>query len=166
MTENPIWNHGLSQSIRLQNWGNLFFPGPLAEEKLALELRGRGFDLIEFNGPAEFRYAYESKYRSIWDRGKHTDLVVILRLQDVELESLPYLITHQFQLSRLISNRRKNNGLHWLFHRVASLHCQIWPKSTLVCIIVRIQVCLCRRGWTRLNWAAWRLKMVGNQVAL
>ena len=49
--------------------------------------------------------------------------------------SLPDLITHQFQLSRLISNRRKNNGLHWLFHRIASLHCQIWPKSTLVCII-------------------------------
>ena len=49
--------------------------------------------------------------------------------------SLTYLIIHQFQLSRLISNRRKNNGLHWLFHRVASLHCQIWSKSTLVCII-------------------------------
>jgi len=62
----------------------------LTEEKLALELRGRGFDLIEFNDPVEFRYAYESKYRSIWDRGEHTDLVVILRLQDAELECLPY----------------------------------------------------------------------------
>lgn len=62
----------------------------LTEEKLALELRGRGFDLIEFNDPVEFRYAYEAKYRSIWDRGEHTDLVVILRLQDAELESLPY----------------------------------------------------------------------------
>jgi len=62
----------------------------LTEEKLALELRGRGFDLIEFNDPVEFRYAYESKYRSIWDCGEHTDLVVILRLQDAELESLPY----------------------------------------------------------------------------
>lgn len=62
----------------------------LTEEKLSLELRGRGFDLIEFNDPVEFRYAYESKYRSIWDRGDHTDLVVILRLQDAELESLPY----------------------------------------------------------------------------
>jgi hypothetical protein len=59
----------------------------LTEEKLALELRGRGFDLIEFSDPVEFRYAYESKYRSIWDRGEHTDLVVILRLQDAELES-------------------------------------------------------------------------------
>ena len=62
----------------------------LTEEKLALELRGRGFDLIEFNDPVEFRYAYESEYRSIWDRSDHTDLVVILRLQDAELESLPY----------------------------------------------------------------------------
>ncbi|MFM7471748.1 MAG: BREX-3 system phosphatase PglZ [Nodosilinea sp.] len=62
----------------------------LTEEKLALKLRGVGFDLIEFNDPVEFRYAYESKYRSIWDRGEYTDLVVILRLQDGELESLPY----------------------------------------------------------------------------
>ncbi len=62
----------------------------LTEEKLAMELRNRGFDLIEFNDPIEFRYAYESKYRSIWNRGKHTDLVVILRLQDTELASLPY----------------------------------------------------------------------------
>jgi len=62
----------------------------LTEEKLALALRDRGFDLIEFNDPIEFRYAYESKYRSIWDRGEHTDLVVILRLQDAELAALPY----------------------------------------------------------------------------
>ena len=62
----------------------------LTEEKLVLELRGRGFDLIEFSDPVEFRYAYESKYRSVWDRGEHTDLVVVLRLQDAELESLPY----------------------------------------------------------------------------
>jgi hypothetical protein len=62
----------------------------LTEEKLALALRGRGFDLIEFNDPVEFRYAYESKYRSSWDRGEDTDLVVILRLHDAELESLPY----------------------------------------------------------------------------
>jgi len=62
----------------------------LTEEKLALELRGRGFDLIEFIDPIEFRYAYESKYRSIWDQGKHTDLVVILRMQDTALDLLPY----------------------------------------------------------------------------
>lgn len=62
----------------------------LTEEKLALELRNRGFDLIEFHDAVEFRYAYETKYRSIWDQGEHTDLVVILRLDNAELESLPY----------------------------------------------------------------------------
>jgi len=62
----------------------------LTEEKLILELRNRGFDLISFNDPVEFRYAYESKYRSIWDKGEHTDLVVVLRLHDIELETLPY----------------------------------------------------------------------------
>ena len=62
----------------------------LTEEKLVLELRRRGFDLIEFNDPVEFRYACESIYRSIWDRGKLADLVVVIRLQDADLESLPY----------------------------------------------------------------------------
>ena len=62
----------------------------LTEEKLALELKNRGFDLIEFHDAVEFRYAYETQYRSMWDQGKHTDLVVILRLDNSELESLPY----------------------------------------------------------------------------
>ena len=62
----------------------------LTEEKLALALRDRGFDLIEFNDPVEFRYAYESRYRSMWDRGEQTDLVVIPRFQDADLEFLPY----------------------------------------------------------------------------
>ncbi|MBT6230030.1 MAG: BREX-3 system phosphatase PglZ, partial [Candidatus Scalindua sp.] len=62
----------------------------LTEEKLAVALRERGFDLIEFNDAIEFRYAYESNYRSIWDQGKHTDLVIVLRLQDTEVDSLPF----------------------------------------------------------------------------
>ena len=62
----------------------------LTEEKLAVTLRERGFDLIEFNDAIEFRYAYESNYRSIWDQGKHTDLVVVLRLQDTEVDNLPF----------------------------------------------------------------------------
>ena len=62
----------------------------LSEEKLALELRRRGFDLIEFKDPVEFRYVYEAKYRSLWDRDEYTDLVVILRHQEPGLTSLPY----------------------------------------------------------------------------
>lgn len=83
--------------------------GLLTEEKLVLELRGRGFDLIEFNDPVEFRYAYESRYRSIWDLGEHTDLVVILRLQGAETDSLPYDILHagrklSFNLGEIFPN--------------------------------------------------------------
>lgn len=62
----------------------------LTEEKLAMELRRRGFDIIEYHDPVEFRYAYESKYRTIWDQGLHTDLVVILRMPEAELDFLPY----------------------------------------------------------------------------
>ena len=62
----------------------------LTEEKLAVTLRDRGFDIIEFNDGIEFRYAYESNYRSIWDQGEHTDLVVALRLQNIEIENLPF----------------------------------------------------------------------------
>ncbi len=62
----------------------------LTEEKLAWALREQGFDIIEFDDPVDFRFAHESNYRLVWDKGKHTDLVVILRLQDVELELLPY----------------------------------------------------------------------------
>lgn len=81
----------------------------LAEEKLALELRRRGFDLIEFKDPVEFRYVYEVKYRSLWDRGEHTDLVVILRRQDTKLTSLPYDLLQaekklSFNLGKLFPN--------------------------------------------------------------
>ena len=55
---------------------------------------------MEFSDPIEFRYAYESRYRSMWDRGEQTDLVVVLRLRDPDLDSLPYdLLTAGRKLS-------------------------------------------------------------------
>ncbi|WP_457155571.1 BREX-3 system phosphatase PglZ, partial [Mesorhizobium sp. P5_C1] len=62
----------------------------LTEERLAVELRQKGFDLVEFTDSIEFRYACESQYRSVWDRGERTDLVVVLRLTDSSADSLPY----------------------------------------------------------------------------
>lgn len=78
----------------------------LTEERLALALRERGFDLIEFNDPVAFRYAYETRYRSLWDRGASTDLVVVLRSPDAALDTLPYDLLRtgrqlRFSLSRL-----------------------------------------------------------------
>lgn len=64
--------------------------GLLLEERLLEAIRDRGFELIPFEDHAAFRFAYESRYRTHWDRGESTDLVVVLRAEDGELDSLPY----------------------------------------------------------------------------
>lgn len=64
--------------------------GLLLEEGILEGIRDRGFELIPFEDHIAFRYAYESKFRSRWDRGEHTDLVVVLRSQASDLSGLPY----------------------------------------------------------------------------
>ena len=64
--------------------------GLLLEEGILAGIRERGFELIPFEDHVAFRYAYESKFRSRWDRGEQTDLVVVLRSQASDLASLPY----------------------------------------------------------------------------
>jgi len=64
--------------------------GLLLEEGILEGIRERGFELIPFEDHIAFRYAYESKFRSRWDRGEHTDLVVALRSQASDLGGLPY----------------------------------------------------------------------------
>ena len=64
--------------------------GLLLEEVILEGIRARGFELIPFEDRIAFRYAYESKFRSRWDLGEHTDLVVVLRSQANDLNSLPY----------------------------------------------------------------------------
>jgi hypothetical protein len=64
--------------------------GLLTEEGIVQGLREQGFDLILFDDPVAFRFAYESKYRSRWDRGELTDLVVVLRAATHDLQALPY----------------------------------------------------------------------------
>ncbi len=64
--------------------------GLLLEEGILYGIREQGFELIPFEDHVAFRYAYESKFRSRWDHGVHTDLVVVLRSPSSDLESLPY----------------------------------------------------------------------------
>jgi len=64
--------------------------GILLEEGILEGIRDRGFELIPFNDHVAFRYAYESKFRSRWDRGEQTDLVVVLRSSESDLGILPY----------------------------------------------------------------------------
>ncbi len=64
--------------------------GLLLEEDILQGIRERGFELIPFEDHITFRYAYESRFRSRWDRGEETDLVVVLRSPSNDLHSLPY----------------------------------------------------------------------------
>lgn len=64
--------------------------GLLLEERILEGIRERGFDLIPFEDHVAFRYAYELKFRTRWDRGEQTDLVVVLRSPSNDLAALPY----------------------------------------------------------------------------
>ncbi len=64
--------------------------GLLVEEKTLAVIHERGFQLIPFEDPIAFRYVYESRFRSLWDLGEQTDLVVVLHSEASDLEHLPY----------------------------------------------------------------------------
>lgn len=64
--------------------------GLLLEEGILEAIHERGFELIPFEDRIAFRYAYETRFRSRWDLGEQTDLVVVLRSTAGDLETLPY----------------------------------------------------------------------------
>lgn len=93
--------------------------GLLTEEGMLTAIRERGFDLIPFDDPISFRFAYESQYRSLWDKGQKTDLVVVLRSSEQQLIKLPFDL--------LKAGRQLTFALHLLFPKlnykvIAGLH--------------------------------------------
>ena len=79
--------------------------GLLVEEGVLQGIRERGFELIQFEDHVAFRFAYESKFRSRWDRGERTDLIVVLQSALSDLSTLPYdLLEAGRQLSFNLGN--------------------------------------------------------------
>ena len=72
----------------------------LLEEGILQGIRERGFTLLSFVDHIEFRYVYESSFRSRWDRGEQTELVVVLRSHENNLNTMPYDL---LQASRKLS---------------------------------------------------------------
>lgn len=60
----------------------------LTEPTLNEGLRGAGFDLLVFEEPVAFRFAYESKHRSRTDNGQLSDLIILY--QGGDAQSLPF----------------------------------------------------------------------------
>lgn len=84
--------------------------GLLTEERMLSAIKDRGFDLIPFDDAIAFRYAHESQYRSTWDNGKNTDLVVVLRSTEQQLNRLPFDL--------LKAGRPLTFALHQLFPKL------------------------------------------------
>ncbi|MEA2034029.1 MAG: BREX-3 system phosphatase PglZ [Euryarchaeota archaeon] len=112
--------------------------GLLTEEVLVIKLREKGFDIIEYEDAISFRYAYETKYRSLWDRGLKTDLVVVLRTQESDLEKLPYDI---FVTGRSLSfsiNKIFPNLSSPVIEKLDKAHFEKLFKSQNKCLTQRI----------------------------
>jgi len=62
----------------------------LLEEEVLAGIRALGFELIPLEDHIAFRYLYESKFRTRWDQGDETDLVVVFHSQPGDLYCLPY----------------------------------------------------------------------------
>lgn len=84
--------------------------GLLTEEVMLSEIRNRGYDLLPFADSIAFRFAYESQYRSLWDAGNKTDLVVVLRSSEQNLKALPFDL--------LKAGRQITFALHQLFPKL------------------------------------------------
>jgi hypothetical protein len=84
--------------------------GLLTEEGMLSAIRDRGFDLMPFDDAIAFRFAYESQYRSRWDRRQNTDLVVVLRSAEQQLNKLPFDL--------LKAGRPLTFALHQLFPKL------------------------------------------------
>jgi hypothetical protein len=76
----------------------------LTEQGILDGIRHRGFELIPFDDHVAFRYAFESRYRQVWDRGDETKLVVVLRAGQADINALPFDLVEQARRnSRLLS---------------------------------------------------------------
>ena len=81
--------------------------GLLLEAGVLQEIAARGFELITVEDRVAFRFTYESRYRSRWDRSESTGLGVVLRTDESDLGALPYDLLH--------SGRRVSFSLGALF---------------------------------------------------
>jgi hypothetical protein len=76
----------------------------LSEAGIVEGIRLRGFEVISFDDHAAFRYAYEQRFRRVWDEGDTTNLVVVLRAPRAELDWLPFdLLQEARRDTRLLS---------------------------------------------------------------
>src|SRR3990172_12108908 len=89
----PDWRDYVLQHFQLPSHRLTLVADPdglMLEEQLLATIRANGFQLLRFDDPVQFRYAYENQFRQRWDRGEETELVVVLRSPEHDLSRLPF----------------------------------------------------------------------------
>ena len=81
----------------------------MQDDVLISELHARRYDILNFSSEIAFRNEFEERYRSRWDRGEKTHIVVIVHSSDAS-RHLPYDLEKK---SRVIEV-----GLHQVFPRL------------------------------------------------
>ena len=72
----------------------------LTEQGIVDGIRQRGFEIIPFDDHVAFRYAYERRFRQVWDAGNATNLVVVLRAARSDIRGLPFDLVQQAERDR------------------------------------------------------------------
>jgi len=85
--------------------------GLLTEERLFVEVTGRGFAILPFGDPIEFRYRYETEFRAYWGRGVRKEVVVVDSRETGDSDDLPFDV--------LSGARRVSLSLAELFPRLS-----------------------------------------------
>lgn len=74
----------------------------LTEQGVVDGIRQRGFEIVPFEDHVAFRYAYERRFREVWDTGNRTNLVVVLRATRSDIGGLPFDLLQQAERDRRI----------------------------------------------------------------
>ena len=64
--------------------------GLLLNERVLDAIHQHGYQLLPYDDPVSFRYEYEARFRTYWDRGEHLDAKLVVRLPSQDLNLLPY----------------------------------------------------------------------------
>jgi PglZ domain len=72
----------------------------LTEQGVIDGIRQRGFEIVPFEDHVALRYAYERRFREVWDSGGDTNLVVVLRATRSDVSGLPFDLLEQAKRDR------------------------------------------------------------------
>jgi hypothetical protein len=63
--------------------------GLLRDPGVIQAIQDLGFSVLQFDDSIAFRYDYESRFRSRWDAGEHSELIVVFSANEQGFETLP-----------------------------------------------------------------------------